>query len=52
VLDGLEGRRVRMTGSGSGLFSLFDSAADAEAWREAARRIADSSVRWKVARVV
>ncbi len=52
MLDGVAGRRVRMTGSGSGLFSLFDTAADAAGWREAASRIADPSVRWKVARVV
>lgn len=36
AVDGLDGRLVRMTGSGSALFTLFDEAAQAEAWRRAA----------------
>lgn len=35
-LDGLSGRVVRMTGSGSALFTLFDRREEAEAWRAAA----------------
>lgn len=32
LLDGLDGRRVRMTGSGSALFTVFDTEAEALAW--------------------
>lgn len=35
-LDGLDGRRVRMTGSGSALFSAFDHEVMAKAWRDTA----------------
>lgn len=38
ALDGLGGRPVRMTGSGSCLFTLFDDEGDARAWSEAASR--------------
>jgi 4-diphosphocytidyl-2-C-methyl-D-erythritol kinase len=37
-LDGLGGRPVRMTGSGSCLFSLFDAESDARGWGEAASK--------------
>ncbi len=35
-LDGLGGRTVRMTGSGSALFTLFDDVGEAAAWKKAA----------------
>lgn len=50
ALDGVQGRPVRMTGSGSCLFALFDAAAEAEAWCDAARRVVEPTVRWKVTR--
>jgi 4-diphosphocytidyl-2-C-methyl-D-erythritol kinase len=37
-LDMLGGRPVRMTGSGSCLYSIMDTQADAEAWKELARQ--------------
>jgi len=37
LLDGLDGRIVRMTGSGSCLFTLFDEEAAAVEWRDRAR---------------
>jgi 4-diphosphocytidyl-2-C-methyl-D-erythritol kinase len=43
-LDGLGGRPVRMTGSGSGLFTLFDSQAEAQGWSEMARQAAPAGV--------
>ncbi len=52
AIDGLQGRPVRMTGSGSCLFALFDAAAEAEAWCDAARRVVEPTVRWKVTRVI
>lgn len=36
AIDGLQGRPVRMTGSGTALFTLFDDQKEAEAWRSAA----------------
>ncbi len=36
AIDGLQGRPVRMTGSGTALFTLFDDRAEAETWRGAA----------------
>jgi 4-diphosphocytidyl-2C-methyl-D-erythritol kinase len=39
-LDGLDGRPVRMTGSGSCLFAIFDGEAEALAWgRQASERL-------------
>lgn len=49
TLDGLGGRRVRMTGSGSCLFGLFDTRAEAEAWREAALNRVSGGVRVQIA---
>jgi len=37
ALDGLDERAVRMTGSGSCLFAVFDSETEAEHWRRQAR---------------
>jgi 4-diphosphocytidyl-2-C-methyl-D-erythritol kinase len=48
-LDGLGGHRVRMTGSGSSLFGLFDTYAEAEAWREAALNRVSGGVRIQIA---
>ena len=36
AVDGLQGRPVRMTGSGTALFTLFDDQMEAESWRSAA----------------
>lgn len=36
AIDGLQGRPVRMTGSGTALFTLFDDRTEAETWRSAA----------------
>ena len=36
AIDGLQGRPVRMTGSGTALFTLFDDQREAERWRSAA----------------
>lgn len=44
VLDGLEGCPVRMTGSGSTLFTLFDDESYADAWRRAARGLVQPDV--------
>ena len=44
VLDGLEGCLVRMTGSGSALFTLLDDESDADAWRRAARGLVQPDV--------
>ncbi|MFQ5412392.1 MAG: 4-(cytidine 5'-diphospho)-2-C-methyl-D-erythritol kinase, partial [Phycisphaerae bacterium] len=49
MLDGLRGCAVRMTGSGSGLFTLFDDESDAEAWRRAARALLPPDVIIRVA---
>lgn len=51
-LDGLGGCRVRMTGSGSCLFGLFDTLAEAEAWREAALNCVSDGVRIQIAATV
>ncbi len=48
LLDGLDGRPVRMTGSGSSLFALFDDARSAELWREEAVRLAGQTVEFRV----
>ncbi len=39
ALNGLGGRPARMTGSGSCLFALFDTASEAQNWRQAAERM-------------
>jgi len=36
AVNGLRGRAVRMTGSGTALFTLFDDPTEAESWRRAA----------------
>jgi 4-diphosphocytidyl-2-C-methyl-D-erythritol kinase len=36
ALDGLAGRQVHLTGSGSCLFAIFDSEAEAEGWKQQA----------------
>jgi 4-diphosphocytidyl-2-C-methyl-D-erythritol kinase len=51
-LDRLEGRPVRLTGSGSCLFTLFDSQAEARAWGRAAADAAGESVRLRVVEVI
>lgn len=51
-LDGLGGRRVRMTGSGSCLCGLFDTRAEAEAWREAALNRVSGGIRIQIAATV
>lgn len=51
-LDGLGGHSVRMTGSGSCLFGLFDTRAEAEAWREAALNRVSGGVRIQIAATV
>lgn len=51
-LDGLGGCHVRMTGSGSCLFGLFDTLAEAEAWREAALNRVSGGVRIQIAATV
>jgi 4-diphosphocytidyl-2-C-methyl-D-erythritol kinase len=43
-LDGLDGRAVRMTGSGSAMFTLFDRQDEAEDWRTAAAAIVGPDV--------
>ena len=48
LLDGLGGRPVRMTGSGSSLFALFDDARAAEVWREEAARLTGPTVEFHV----
>ena len=49
ILDPLDGKTVRMTGSGSCLFTLFDAREDAERWRDAAIARLDPGVRIEVA---
>lgn len=44
LLNGMNDRRVRMTGSGSALFTLFDSQSEAETWRRAAEPRLDAGV--------
>jgi 4-diphosphocytidyl-2-C-methyl-D-erythritol kinase len=51
-LDRLEGRPVRMTGSGSCLFTLFDSQAEARAWGRAAADGAGEGARLRVVEVI
>lgn len=46
------GRTVRMTGSGSALFTLFDSQAEADEWAEAARGVVAKDDMVRVARVM
>jgi len=48
ALDGLDGRPVRMTGSGSALFSAFDHEVMAEAWRDTAVARAGADVETRV----
>jgi 4-diphosphocytidyl-2C-methyl-D-erythritol kinase len=48
ALDGLQGRRVRMTGSGSCFFTLFDDRKDAEEWRGDAINRAPPPIRIEV----
>ncbi len=48
----LNGRVVRMTGSGSAFFSLFDTEADATAWAEAARDCVATTTRLVVVPVL
>lgn len=47
-LDGLVGRRVHMTGSGSCLFVLFDDRSEAQAWGPIAQVRADQPIRIEV----
>lgn len=47
-LDGLDGRRVHMTGSGSCLFALFDDRSEAQAWGQIAQVRAGQSIRIEV----
>lgn len=49
-LDGLRGVRVRMTGSGSTLFAIFDDRESAEFWRQAASDTCRSPMRFHVVR--
>jgi len=48
-LDGLGGHRIRMTGSGSCLFGLFDAPAEAESWRDTALNRVSGGVRIQIA---
>ncbi len=50
-LDGLEGCPVRMTGSGSTLFTLFDGESEADAWRRTARGLVQPDVMIRVVAV-
>ncbi len=47
-VDGLDDRPVRLTGSGSSLFSIFDSVKEANAWARQARSKIDSEVRLQI----
>ncbi|HKQ50674.1 MAG TPA: 4-(cytidine 5'-diphospho)-2-C-methyl-D-erythritol kinase [Phycisphaerae bacterium] len=47
-LDGLDGRRVHMTGSGSCLFALFADRSEARMWAHAAQTAAGQSIRIEV----
>lgn len=51
-LDGLAGRRVRMTGSGSCLFAIFDSQAEAEDWKRQASARPDEGETMAVVRTM
>lgn len=44
AIDGLRGRPVRMTGSGTALFTLFDDQKEAETWRRAAVALLSADV--------
>lgn len=48
VCDGIDGRSVRLTGSGSSLFALFDQLEEANAWARAARSKIPSDVRLQI----
>ncbi|HPF37696.1 MAG TPA: 4-(cytidine 5'-diphospho)-2-C-methyl-D-erythritol kinase [Phycisphaerae bacterium] len=43
-LDGLEGRPVRVTGSGAAMFALFDDEVGARAWADAATPVAGGAL--------
>ena len=51
-VDGLEGRPVRMSGSGGALFTLFDEQNEAEAWANAARDRLDNDMKIRVTSTV
>lgn len=52
ALDGHLGRRIRMTGSGSALFAVFDARDEAEDWRRSAESRAVQPVRMEVVSVL
>lgn len=51
-LSGLGGATVRMTGSGSALFALFDDRESAAAWRHRATRMIPAGVTFHISRVL
>lgn len=50
-LDGLHGRRIHMTGSGSGLFVLTDTRQEAEAWQAEAEPLLPAGSRVRIVRM-
>ncbi|MBK8267916.1 MAG: 4-(cytidine 5'-diphospho)-2-C-methyl-D-erythritol kinase [Planctomycetes bacterium] len=51
-IDGLDGRTVRMTGSGSALFTLFDERSAAESWKHRAAERMPPDTRFHIVRVL
>lgn len=51
-IDGLNGRAIRMTGSGSALFTLFDERSAAESWKHMAAEQVPADTRFHIARVL
>ena len=51
-LDGLDGRSVRMTGSGSCLFAVFDAEAEAQAWGRLASELLEDGEKVRVVETV
>jgi 4-diphosphocytidyl-2-C-methyl-D-erythritol kinase len=51
-IEGATGRRVHMTGSGSGLFAIFDARDEALAWDRAVTRVLSPHDRHEVVRTV
>lgn len=48
AIDGHQGRSVRMTGSGTALFTLFDDRTEADTWRRAAAALVPSGTQLRV----